>query len=308
MHTRASRRISSASASRIACANVSSLVITSGINVLVHLVWSRVRRGNRKLHCRLHFRAHFFLDLLQLSFIRNLLFHKPLHVVLDRVPLRLPFEFFLFRTVIFPVDVAYVMPSVAIRVAHQKRRPFALPRPFHQPVRRRVYCLHVLPVHAFRLHSKRSSPRQNVPRRRFRIMRVFRIKIVFANVNHRQFPQRRQVHHFVQNSLPQRSFAKKAHRHLSRSQSLRRKRRSRRNSCAPADNRVRPKIPRRRVRNVHRPAFTPAISRLFTQQLREHPVRRSSLGHAVSMASVSARDVVVSLHRFPNSHRPSSLP
>src|SRR5467141_1899933 len=71
MHTRLSRRISSASASRIACANVSSLVATSGINVLLHLVYGRVRRGNRKLHRRLHFRPHLFLDLLQFPFIRN---------------------------------------------------------------------------------------------------------------------------------------------------------------------------------------------------------------------------------------------
>src|SRR6266576_3960420 len=45
-------------------------------------------------------------------------------------------------------------------------------------------------------------------------MRVFVIKIVLANVDHRQFPQRRQVHHFIQNALSQCSLAKKAHRHL----------------------------------------------------------------------------------------------
>src|SRR5216684_3054361 len=101
MHTRASRRISSASASRTACANVNSLVATSGINVLVHLVYRRIRRGNRELHRRFHLRPHFFVDFLQLSFIRKLLFHQPLRMVLNRIPLRLPFQFFLLRTVIF---------------------------------------------------------------------------------------------------------------------------------------------------------------------------------------------------------------
>src|SRR5712671_1787632 len=101
MHTRLSRRISSASASRTACANVSSLVATSGINVLVHLIHCRIRRGNRKLHCRLHFRSHLFLDFFQLSFIRIFLFHQPLRIVFDRVPLGLPFHLVLFRTVIF---------------------------------------------------------------------------------------------------------------------------------------------------------------------------------------------------------------
>src|SRR5256885_12476771 len=49
MHTRESRRISSASASRTACANVSSLVATSGINVLVHLVYRRSEEHTSEL-------------------------------------------------------------------------------------------------------------------------------------------------------------------------------------------------------------------------------------------------------------------
>src|SRR5882672_2614694 len=294
MHTRESRRISSASASRTACANVSSLVATSGINVLVHLVDSRVRRGNRKLNGRLHFRTHFFLDLLQLSFIRK---------ILDRVPLGLPFELFLFRTVIFAVDVPHVVSRVAIRFANQERRPSPLPRAIHQSLRRRVHRPHVLPIHAFCLRSKRSSPRENVPRRRLRKVRVFRVQIVFANVDHRQFPERRQVHHFIQNPLPQRPFAKKAHCHLSRAQPLRRKCRSRRNSRAPAYDRVRPQISRRRVRNMHGPAFATAVSRLFAQQLREHPVGRSSFRHAMAMPPVRARNVVVPAQRLANPHR-----
>src|SRR5947207_14245599 len=157
MHTRESRRISSASASRTACANVSSLVATSGINVLIHLVYRRVRRGNRKLHRRLHFRPHFFLDLLELSLVRKFLLNQPLREVLDGVPFRLPFLLFLFRTVIFAVVSPHVVSRVAIRFANQKRRPFALPRPLHQQVRRRVHRSHILPVHAFCLHSKRSS-------------------------------------------------------------------------------------------------------------------------------------------------------
>src|SRR6266576_3812288 len=45
-------------------------------------------------------------------------------------------------------------------------------------------------------------------------MRVFVIKIDLANADHRQLPQRRQDHHFIQNALSQCSLAKKAHRHL----------------------------------------------------------------------------------------------
>src|SRR5713226_842938 len=139
-------------------------------------------------------------------------------------------------------------------------------------------------------------------------MRIFCIKIVFANVDHRQFPQRRQVHHLVQDSLPQRSFPKKARRHLSRSQSLRRKCRSRRNSRAPANDRVRSQIPRRRVLNVHGPALAPAISCLFAQQLRKHTVRRSPLRHTMPLPPVRARNVVVPAQRFANSHRHRFFP
>src|SRR5207302_3733090 len=173
MHTRVSRRISSASASRTACANVSSLVATSGINVLVHLVYCRIRRGNRKLYRRLHFRPHFFLDLLKLSFSRKILLNQPLRKVLDRVPFGLPFLLFLFRTVIFAVDVPHVVSRVAIRFANQKRRPLALPRPLHQSLRRRIYRPDILSIHTFRVHSKRSSARQDVTRRCLRTMRIF---------------------------------------------------------------------------------------------------------------------------------------
>src|SRR6267143_4661164 len=134
-------------------------------------------------------------------------------------------------------------------------------------------------------------------------MSVFRIKIVLANVDHRQFPQRRQVHHFIENSLPQRSFAKKAHCHLSRPQSLGRECCSRRNSCAPAYDRVGPQISRRRVRNMHGPTFATAISCLFAQQLREHPVRRCSFRHAMAMTPVRARNVVVPAQCLANPHR-----
>src|SRR5580693_7708060 len=222
MQTRESRRISSASASRIACANVSSLVATSGINVLVHLVYRRIRRGNRELHRGFHLRAHFFLDLLQPSFVRNLLLHQPLREILDRVALGFPFLLFLFRTVVFTVDVAHVMPCIAIRVANQKRRPFSLSRAIDEFLRHRIHRAYILSVRAFRKHSKRSPPRQNVACRCLRIMRVLRIEIVLANVDNRQFPQRRQVHHLIQNALSERSLAKKAHRYLSRAQSLRR--------------------------------------------------------------------------------------
>src|SRR5579863_248253 len=101
MHTRGSRRISSASASRTACANVNSRIAISGINVLVDLLDARVRSSDRKLHGSLHLFARLVFNFLQRAHIRNLLPGQPLAHVLDGIPLRLPLQLFLLRPVIF---------------------------------------------------------------------------------------------------------------------------------------------------------------------------------------------------------------
>src|SRR5882757_10063245 len=150
MHTRGSRRISSASASRTACANVSSRIAVSGINVLVDLLDTRIRSGNRKLHGGLHFFAHLVLHLLQCTRIGHLLPGQPLPHVLDGVPLGLPFLLFLLRTVIFAINVADVMPGVAICIAKKQRGPLSTPRPAHQFLRHSMNRAHILPVHTFR--------------------------------------------------------------------------------------------------------------------------------------------------------------
>src|SRR5579864_1858809 len=132
MHTRGSRRISSASASLTACANVNSRIAVSGINVLVDLLDTRIRRGNGKVHGGLHLFAHLVLNFLQRTRIGDLLPGQPFTHVLDGIPLRLPLLLLLLRTVIFAIDVPNVMPGVTIRIAKQQRRPFATPRPAHQ--------------------------------------------------------------------------------------------------------------------------------------------------------------------------------
>src|SRR5580692_7226936 len=131
MHTRGSRRISSASASRTACANVNSRIAVSGINVLVDLLNTRIRCGDGKFDGGLHLFARFVLNFLQGARIGNLLPGQPLSQVLDGIPLRLPLLLFLFRTVILAIDVADVMPGITIRIAKQQRRPFSLARPAH---------------------------------------------------------------------------------------------------------------------------------------------------------------------------------
>src|SRR5579863_2217443 len=65
MQTDESRRISSASASRIASANVISRMTTSGIHVLLDFLGARIRRSQCKLDCRFDLGFHYRLDLLQ---------------------------------------------------------------------------------------------------------------------------------------------------------------------------------------------------------------------------------------------------
>src|ERR1700674_1392822 len=77
-HTRGSRRISSASASRTASPSVNSRTATSGINVLLDLV----RAGISRLHGKLHGRVDLGLDLrlnpIELIFVREFLTDDPI--------------------------------------------------------------------------------------------------------------------------------------------------------------------------------------------------------------------------------------
>src|SRR5208283_738865 len=243
MHTRESRRISSASASRTAWANVSSRWAASGIDVLIDLLNGWVWRGNGEFNRRFHFLACFVRDFLQLARIRKLLARQPIPHVLDGIALRLPLLLFLLGAVIFAINVAHVMTRIAISVAHEQGRPGAPARPAHQLLRRGMDGAHILPVHAFRMHTERGSARQNVPGRGFRKMRVFRVQVVLAGIDHRQFVQRRQVHHFIQHALPERAFAKETNGNLVALQSFRGQCRTRGNSRAAAYDRVGAKVP-----------------------------------------------------------------
>src|SRR5215472_2494970 len=108
IQTRESRRISSANASRTACANVNSRVATSDIDILIHFLLLWIRCGDRKFDRCFHLRTHFLLNLFQRGRFAHFLFNHPLRKIPDRIALRLPLLLFLLRPVIFAVDVAYV--------------------------------------------------------------------------------------------------------------------------------------------------------------------------------------------------------
>src|SRR5208282_5478019 len=116
-----SRLISSASASRIACANVSSRPLVdspppSGIHILAHSIDRGVRRGNREFDCSLHLGLDFALDDIERRLIGELLFDQKVSKIGDRVPFGLPGLFLLLRTVVLAIDIADVMTVIAIRI------------------------------------------------------------------------------------------------------------------------------------------------------------------------------------------------
>src|SRR6266699_2997738 len=238
MHTRGSRRISSASASRIASPKVSSRtlvwVAVSGIDV-------RLRR------------------------IRELLLHEPISQNLDGIALGGPSLLFLLGAIVFAIDIAHVVPAIAVSVAQQKCRACARPRALDKSRCRRMHRADVLPVYAFRRQTKSPRTSQNVAGGRLRVVRIFVVHIVLADVNHWQFPELRHVHDFVEDSLPQRALAKKADTNSAIPELLGRKCRAGGDTRAAADDRVGPKISCSRIGNVHRSAFAPAVAGLFAE-------------------------------------------
>src|SRR6516165_9327585 len=77
MHTRESRRISSASASRTACANVNSRWAGSGIDVLLDFSQIGIRRVDCKLGRGIYLGFHFGFDAPEGRRISELLLYEP---------------------------------------------------------------------------------------------------------------------------------------------------------------------------------------------------------------------------------------
>src|SRR5512142_3297793 len=111
MKTRVSRRISSASASRMASPKVSS---RSGIDVLPYFFRSRERRIQGELHSSLYFLLHIGLKAVQHSLVGELLGNQPPSEDFQRIALRPPLLLFLFGAIIRPADVSHMVPVVPV--------------------------------------------------------------------------------------------------------------------------------------------------------------------------------------------------
>src|ERR1039457_6566900 len=165
MQTVGSRRISSARASRIACANVSSrcsVAIASGVHVLRHFVRGRVRCRYREFDRFLHLAFEFGCNGVEACLVRDLLLDQPFLEIRDGIPLGLPGLFLLLGAVVFAVDVANVMSVIAVGIAKQKAWTGSAPGAIDQHLRKFVYGAHVLSIDRDPLQSERGRARQNI--------------------------------------------------------------------------------------------------------------------------------------------------
>src|SRR5947209_460099 len=119
MHTRSSRRISSASASRTAWANVSS---RSGIDVLGYLRRGRIARFHRELYGRFHLFTRLACNTFKHRGIGVLLIDKPLAMQLNRIALALPVLLLLLGAIVLTIDIADMMAAVTIGICLQESR------------------------------------------------------------------------------------------------------------------------------------------------------------------------------------------
>src|SRR5919204_3114672 len=208
--TRSSRRSSSASASLIACPKVSSRpalgASTLGVDILIHLAGIREGRVQREREAGFDLAAYVVLDRLQPGGVGGAAFEEPRGQAGDGIPLVAPKLLLLPRAVVGAVDVADVVPVVAVRVAQEERRSVAASRARDKLRRRGVHGADVLAVHVDGVNSERARARQDVPRRDVEVVGVLVVEVVFADVDHGQRPERRQVHDLVEQALSERPF------------------------------------------------------------------------------------------------------
>src|SRR5258708_12451997 len=133
-------------------------------------------------------------------------------------------------------------------------------------------------------------------------MRVFRVKIVLADVDRRKLEELGEVHHFVQHSLTERAFSKKTYRYAAVTETPSRECRASCNPGAAAYDRVRSHVAGARPCDVHGTAFALPVPCLLTQQFGEHLIWGSAFRQTMSMAAMGAGDVVGALERFTYAH------
>src|SRR5205809_7918519 len=96
----------------------------------------------------------------------------------------------------------------------------------------------ILTIDRFTWNLESFGALSNLPRSRFAIMSVLVVKIILADVDHRQLPQGRSIHACVKQTLPERALAEVAARDLLATSHFGRHRRAGRGPAASAHDGV----------------------------------------------------------------------
>src|SRR5438067_5330708 len=255
---------------------------TLGEDIFGHLARVGERRLQREREPRLDLGARLVLDALQVVGRREVLLFEPRAEEGERVALAAPELLLLLRPVVRTVDVADVMPVVAVRVAEQKGGAASRACALHELRCRRVDRAHILSVDLARFDSEGPRTREDVARRHVEVVRVLVVLVVLADVDHGQLPERGHVHHLVDEPLAERALAEEAHGDLVRAPALRGERCARRDPGRAADDCIRAEIAVLVIGDVHRAALAAAVAGFLPEQLGEHAPDLRALGEAVT--------------------------
>src|SRR3989304_121154 len=206
MKTRGSRRISSAKASLIACARVSSRTPTawptSGIDLLIHFALVRIWGSQGELHGGSDLSPDIGLDLSQDCLVRLTTIEQPgghqLQGILPPPPGLLLFS----AAVIGPIDITHMMSEEAIGVTQEECRPLAAPGAGDETAGRSVDLANVLAVDSLREDAECLRPICQRPGRCLLIAGALVVQVVLADLAHGQAPEGSHVHDLVQQALP----------------------------------------------------------------------------------------------------------
>src|SRR5579884_1801952 len=298
-NTVGSRRISSRIASFTACESVSSRVPTgtSSVDMVRHLARVRERRVQRVLD-RL---GDLALDLLAQLVDRGGA-DMPRDPQ-DRVAGRLPFLLLGLRAVVRTVDVADVVALVAVRAALEEARPVAAAAAGNGPRRCLVDPEDVLPVDDLGRDPERLGAGGDLARGDVLVRGVLVVEVVLADVDHRQLPERRHVHHLVEEPLAECALAEEADGDAVGAERPRGEAGARRDAGGAADDRVRAEVAVRVVGDVHRAALAAAVALLPAEELAVHEPHVGALGDAVAVPAVRRGDRVVAAERRADADR-----
>src|SRR4051812_30166733 len=288
-----SRRSSSAIASWTACASVSSrtpaVVEALSVDILGHLARLRERRRqgvlDRRRDLGLDRRPH----ALHLVVIERQLPCEER----DRIALADPALLLVLRAVVAAIDVADVMAVIAVGGAHEEARAVAGATAPDGAGGCVVDREDVLSVDLDGRDSEGLGPRGKRAGRHVEVARVLVVEVVLADVDHGELPDRRHVHHLVEQPLSEGALAEEADRDAVGAESLRRERGAGGDPGGAADDRVRAEVAVRVIRNVHRATLAAAVALLASEQLAVHAPDVRALGDAVPVPAVRRGDGVV---------------